>query len=393
MDGNGQLNGGLEVYKHKVKIDSTGQHSWLNPVVFKSLCSIDVSFFPFDDQQCTLKFGSWSFDASGIDMRPYPNSADPNTYYIQNGEWELLSLVADRNEQFYQCCKEPFVDVSIVVKLRRQAINYSLTLIVPCALLSSLVFLNFVLPPESGERIGLSITVLLSITVFQQLTNQIMPPYDFPYLAQYYLATILETGFSLVATTLVLNFYHRSNRKVPWLLKKVVLDCLAPILFCGKPMKKEEYDLNLNNESSNNENSEPENMSEIRVEWQRSQNGEWPRSQNTSPLASSHNTPMNRRKFLKVGLPKRKKRKTGLALQMETSLIENTAFGLLATDTANKVKDAYKERRKKELELKQRERHWLKVARVLDRLFLVIFIILATATLLVIFFRAPRFSS
>ena len=33
----------------------------LKPLPFKSTCKIDITWFPFDDQQCDLKFGSWTY--------------------------------------------------------------------------------------------------------------------------------------------------------------------------------------------------------------------------------------------------------------------------------------------------------------------------------------------
>ena len=130
VDGNGQYSGGLEVYKHKVQIHHDGNNSRLNPVLLKSICSIDVSFFPFDDQQCSLKFGSWAFDASGIDMKTPQPSGAPNSYYIPNREWQLLSIESTRNEKKYQCCEVPFTDLTVKIKLRRHAINYTLTRII-----------------------------------------------------------------------------------------------------------------------------------------------------------------------------------------------------------------------------------------------------------------------
>jgi len=94
-----------------------------------------------------------------------------------------------------------------------------------------MIFLGFILPPESGERIGLSITVLLAMTVFQQLTSEIMPSYDFPILGQYYFAIILEIGASVVVTTMILNFYHRTNRKMPRWVKRLVIDWIATLVF------------------------------------------------------------------------------------------------------------------------------------------------------------------
>ena len=32
------------------------------PGIFKSSCPIDITWFPFDDQNCEMKFGSWTYN-------------------------------------------------------------------------------------------------------------------------------------------------------------------------------------------------------------------------------------------------------------------------------------------------------------------------------------------
>ena len=39
-----------------------GKVVWTPPVIFKSSCEVDVEFFPFDEQACFLKLGSWTHD-------------------------------------------------------------------------------------------------------------------------------------------------------------------------------------------------------------------------------------------------------------------------------------------------------------------------------------------
>ena len=39
-----------------------GRVVWTPPVIFSSSCEIDVEFFPFDEQACFLKLGSWTHD-------------------------------------------------------------------------------------------------------------------------------------------------------------------------------------------------------------------------------------------------------------------------------------------------------------------------------------------
>lgn len=101
-----------------------------------------------------------------------------------------------------------------------------------------MIFLGFILPPECGERIGLSITVLLAMTVFQQLTSNIFPSFDFPLLGQYYFATSVEISISLLATTVVLNFTAGKNKKMPRWMRKLLLEWTARVVLLRKTVEK-----------------------------------------------------------------------------------------------------------------------------------------------------------
>jgi len=50
-----------------VLVYNTGYVYWLPPAIFRSACPINVNFFPFDWQNCTLKFrcGVWQHCAKG----------------------------------------------------------------------------------------------------------------------------------------------------------------------------------------------------------------------------------------------------------------------------------------------------------------------------------------
>ena len=61
------------------------------PGIFKSSCSIDVTYFPFDAQNCTMKFGSWTHDQSRIDLLMVGKEANKGNYW-ESGEWEILGF-------------------------------------------------------------------------------------------------------------------------------------------------------------------------------------------------------------------------------------------------------------------------------------------------------------
>lgn len=407
-----------------------GNSTWLNPGIFKSICRVDVTYFPFDEQECFLKFGSWSFDSSKVDLYAHKGSMF-NKNFVENGEWKLTVLKSQRNVLKYQCCPHAFVDVTVQIKLQRESLDFVLKLIIPCSLISSMIFLGFVLPPESGERIGLSITVLLAMTVFQQLSSELMPSYGFPLLGQYYFACMVEIGSSLVVTTLILNFYHRNSRRMPKALRILILHWLARIVFPQKSTKDWNLDLSANFEASNasfrensnqkvGQDSDSENVaspcgdslfdhSESNATCQSNYSDPWIPMQSPSYAFGPPDTGVSGYNVINCQDCQRKTGKrsqyTGFRRNNNLSNHENKtrrkssrrhgssrrssnpAKQPLSTITV----DLFPEETEISREKLKNQKEWIKAARVLDRFFLIVSILIGLATLFALFLKAPRF--
>uniref|UniRef100_A0A4W5PZS2 Neuronal acetylcholine receptor subunit alpha-7 n=1 Tax=Hucho hucho TaxID=62062 RepID=A0A4W5PZS2_9TELE len=223
-------------FKSYVLVNSSGFCEYLPPGIFSSACNVDVRWFPFDIQRCELKFGSWTFDGWLLDLQM--QEADLSGY-MSNGEWDLLGVPGDRHEIFYECCTEPYSDVTFVVTLRRRTLFYALNLLVPCVLISSLTLLLFILPARSGEKIGLGITVLLSLTVFMLLVAEIMPATSdsIPLIGQYFVSTMVTVGMSVVATVVVLQYHHHdpNSGDMPQWVELVLLQWVPWFLRMKRP--------------------------------------------------------------------------------------------------------------------------------------------------------------
>ena len=49
-------------FQTNIVASSDGAMLYVPPGIFKSTCKIDITWFPFDDQHCDLKFGSWTYN-------------------------------------------------------------------------------------------------------------------------------------------------------------------------------------------------------------------------------------------------------------------------------------------------------------------------------------------
>jgi len=49
-------------YQTNVVVRHNGTCLYVPPGIFKSTCKIDITWFPFDDQNCKMKFGSWTYN-------------------------------------------------------------------------------------------------------------------------------------------------------------------------------------------------------------------------------------------------------------------------------------------------------------------------------------------
>lgn len=101
--------------------------------------------------------------------------------------------------------------------IRRRILYYLFNIIFPCIWLSILSLLGFWLPPDSGEKITLGITVLLAFSVFMLLIAESMPATsEMVPLIEIYLTIVMAlTSLSIVLTVYVLQLHHSGPVVVP----------------------------------------------------------------------------------------------------------------------------------------------------------------------------------
>lgn len=163
--------------------------------------------------------------------------------YYPSVEWDILDIPSKRHTLFYMsCCPDMghFVDITYYITVRRKPLFYTVNLIFPCVGISFLTILVFYLPSDSGEKITLCISILVSLTVFFLLLTEIIPATSIvlPLIGKYLLFTMIMVSLSVIVTVVALNLHFRTptTHKMPKWVKKVFLKTLPKYLFMKRPI-------------------------------------------------------------------------------------------------------------------------------------------------------------
>ncbi|XP_077087036.1 neuronal acetylcholine receptor subunit alpha-3 isoform X1 [Siphateles boraxobius] len=229
--------------KTKALLRYNGDVTWIPPAIFKSSCKIDVTYFPFDYQNCTMKFGSWTYDKAKIDLVLIGSTINLNDFW-ESGEWTIIDAPGYKHDIKYNCCEEIYTDITYSLYIRRLPLFYTINMIIPCLLISFLTVLVFYLPSDCGEKITLCISVLLSLTVFLLVITETIPSTSLviPLIGEYLLFTMIFVTLSIVITVFVLNVHYRTPKThtMPGWVRRVFLGLLPRVMFMTRPGKDPE---------------------------------------------------------------------------------------------------------------------------------------------------------
>lgn len=133
-------------------------------------------------------------------------------FIIESGEWYLEKVYALRSSsKATHSNTENKSAVTYVIHIRRKVFYYFVYLIAPCMVTSFMTLILFTLPPESGERMVVGVTILLSLTVFYLLASTHIPETSevVPLIGRY---NLIDNCHPLVFTILFLVAEQRRVR-------------------------------------------------------------------------------------------------------------------------------------------------------------------------------------
>ncbi|VDI04972.1 Hypothetical predicted protein [Mytilus galloprovincialis] len=176
--------------------------------IMSAKCTTDISKFPYDSQTCNLKFAVWGLS---VETAVLTESSDPISmlFYTPNSNWDLTSYHS-RAVIWNQ-----YSTFEIFLTIKRESLYFSVMVVCPTILFGLLNPLVFLLPVESGERIGLGMTILLSYAIFLTLVSAAIPASSNPmcYLLIIMIMTIVISGVIVVMSIFISYLYYREDTK------------------------------------------------------------------------------------------------------------------------------------------------------------------------------------
>ncbi|XP_036624896.1 acetylcholine receptor subunit epsilon [Trichosurus vulpecula] len=235
-------------HEANVLVNEGGFVSWLPPALYRSTCSVEVTYFPFDWQNCSLVFRSQTYSAAEVAIVFSEESGQilnkiqiDEEAYTENGEWAIdfcSGQILHHEDRSGDAAGHTEVIYTLII--RRKPLFYVINIIVPCVLISGLVLLVYFLPAQAGgQKCTVSISVLLAQTVFLFLVATKIPETSLsvPLLGRYLIFVMVVAALIVMNCVIVLNVSLRTpnTHVMSPRLRYVFLELLPGLLGSSPP--------------------------------------------------------------------------------------------------------------------------------------------------------------
>ncbi|ELT87820.1 hypothetical protein CAPTEDRAFT_221696 [Capitella teleta] len=225
----------VSVEDSRVHVTSEGIVQWTLPLITHTSCAVDVTYFPFDSQKCFIRLGSWIYEESQVNLTLGSEGMDLSTF-SENSELDLLKVEVRREVLESEVMQGAYPQILVSMAVRRRPLYYAYTVIAPTVVLCIMAMFSFMLPCDNGDKVGIGLTVFLSLYVLQLAIAENIPESDsLPLIGVFLTLVMTLNALSLVFATLVINIKKKGDRyrcpPVPRCMLTVCKSFLAKLTF------------------------------------------------------------------------------------------------------------------------------------------------------------------
>ena len=241
----------LRAYRdnYLIIVNSAGKIRWHYQTLSKSFCAIDVMNFPFDEQTCSLNLRSSARDKNMLriikrNVKAKVMENIKTEWFIVNSSVEETSIILTKNSISIE-----YTVLKFSLKLRRVTTHYFLKIIFPFTIIALITLFTFWLAPDSGEKLTLNVTILLSLVFYLQIISDYIPRgfSKIPVLTLFTLTNFSLVFLSCVFTVMVLRLYYKSpsylsphQNQLPYGFRLLLFKYIGPLLYLNFYFRKKD---------------------------------------------------------------------------------------------------------------------------------------------------------
>ena len=204
----------INAKENQVTVYHMGHVSYVTYMDSVSQCRIDVSTYPYDSQLCSLYFGNVNPNTEFIWFNR--QFSDFRLDYLQPNEvWDLKNHTIEFADFYDPLSQATQKQVHFHVLMERKSFYVVISTILPVIILSILNLFCFVVPIDSGEKMGFAMAIFLTFAVFLTIINDSMPKSSeiVPYFTIYLISQVVISGLVIVleAFVLLIHFHFSTN--------------------------------------------------------------------------------------------------------------------------------------------------------------------------------------
>uniref|UniRef100_A0A914VNB8 Uncharacterized protein n=1 Tax=Plectus sambesii TaxID=2011161 RepID=A0A914VNB8_9BILA len=204
--------------------------------VVQMFCVFDIELFPFDKQNCTMEFGSWTYSLDRVAFAPLKDNG--STEFLRDQlEWEIISFESNLLEGVYELGdsfkNETFDELYYHFVFKRKPTFYIIYLVIPSFLITLLSVIGLFAPfSSSGERqekVTLGLTSLFAMALILDIVSKEIPKTSkgIPLLGRFVLYELIIIALAVLTAVVIISFHKATVlRKEPpprWLLRFLLL--------------------------------------------------------------------------------------------------------------------------------------------------------------------------
>ena len=204
-----------------------------------SKCVLDLTYFPFDNQTCSIVMFVKNLILSSYAMQV--NYTTFSTYIAESHEWvtnsmdyyvsstqinDLIKNSASNWVQTYENIGNG--TVIILFKMRRTNGYYLANIIIPLLVVELIGIFAVVVPGHCEEKPGLLLEIILAFCLYQLLLADALPKTNsVPYIGMNIMITMLLAALHLFSSALVFRLVNLHTAELPPLYLRVL--CIRPV--------------------------------------------------------------------------------------------------------------------------------------------------------------------